>query len=169
MENFIIFRNKEINNNKGNVNENYIYIEGYGGIYIPDYSNVKYNLTENKFLEIYISHGKKFDNKNYIYMIFPNISKENLETYKNYFEILNNDDNIIVIKDKRTNIIEYIFFKSGEFGDLKVDHPCVLIRDKKNIYISDPTHLLEYIVISIGNNKHVIRVYKGLTSTYKIK
>ena len=163
------FGNKEINNNKGNVNENYIYIEGYGGIYIPDYSNVKYNLTEKKFLEIYISHGKKFDNKNYIYMIFPNISKENLETYKNYFEILNNDDNIIVIKDKRTNIIEYIFFKSGEFGDLKVDHPCVLIRDKKNIYISDPTHLLEYIVISIGNNNYVIRVYKGLTSTYKIK
>ena len=33
----------------GNVTDNYIYIENYGGIYLPDYSNVKYNVTDNEF------------------------------------------------------------------------------------------------------------------------
>lgn len=102
-------------------------------------------------------------------MIFPKIKKEDIETYKNYFEILNNDDNVIAIKDKRNNLIEYVFLKKGKCKDLSVDNPCTIIRDGKNIYISDPTHLLNYITISIGNNNYVIRVYKGLTTSFKIK
>ena len=64
---------------------------------------MKYNKTDKQFLELYISHGKKIANENYLYMIFPKIKKEDIEIYKNYFEILNNDDNVIVIKDKRNN------------------------------------------------------------------
>ena len=37
-------------------------------------------------------------------MIFPKIKQEEIETYKNYFDILSNNDNAIAIKDKRTNI-----------------------------------------------------------------
>ena len=148
---------------------NFIYIQNYGGIYIRNYNLVKYNLNDNQFLEIYFSHGKHLINTNYLYMIFPNITQNEMETYKNYFEILNNDDNVIAIKDKRTNIIEYVFLKKGQYKDLKVDNPCTLIRDGNNIYISDPTHLLDYISLSIGNDEYIIRVYKGLTTTFKIK
>ena len=34
----------------GDVNDKYIYIEDYGGIYIPNYKNVKYNKTDKQFL-----------------------------------------------------------------------------------------------------------------------
>ena len=163
------FGKNEITNKMGDVNNNFIYIQNYGGIYIPNYNLVKYNLTDKQFLEIYFSHGKHLTNTNYLYMIFPNITQENIETYKNYFEILNNDDNVVVIKDKRANIIEYVFLKKGQYKDIKVDNPCTLIRDGNNIYISDPTHLLDYISLSIGNDEYIIRVYKGLTTNFKIK
>jgi len=165
----VYFENQEMTGTNGDINKNYIYIEGYGGIYVSNKSNVKYNLTDKQFLEIYISHGKKFTNQNYLYMIFPKIKKEFIEEYKNYFEVLNNDDKVIAIKDKRTEIIEYVFLKSAQIGDLKVDNPCTLIKDKKNIYISDPSHLLNYINVSIGTDNYIIRVYKGLTSFFKIK
>lgn len=163
------FGNQVITDTSGNLNNNFIYIEDYGGIYIPNFSKVKFNLSDKNFLEIYFSHGKKFNNENYLYMIFPKIKQEEIETYKNYFDILSNNDNAIAIKDKRTNITEYVFLKSGQVGDLKVDNPCTLIKNGKDIYISDPTHLLNYITVSIGSDNYIIRVYKGLTSSYTIK
>lgn len=68
-------------------------------------------------------------------MIFPKIKQEEIETYKHFFDILNNDDNAITIKDKRINIIEYVFLKNNQVGDLKVDNPCTSIKDgKDNLY-----------------------------------
>ena len=40
----LYFGDKEITIKTGSVSSNYIYIENYGGIYLPEYTNVKYNI-----------------------------------------------------------------------------------------------------------------------------
>jgi hyaluronate lyase len=73
----LYFGDKEITEKSGKVTDNYIYIENYGGIYVPDYSNVKYKVTDNGFLEIYFEHGKKITNSSYKYFILPKITRIN--------------------------------------------------------------------------------------------
>ena len=63
------FGDKEITDKSGIITSSYIYIENYGGIYIPDYKNARFNLTDKGFLEIYLEHGKKIKKHSYKYYI----------------------------------------------------------------------------------------------------
>ena len=157
--------NKEINNTNGNIDQNWIFIEGYGLIYIEDYKNAKYEITDKKFLELYILHGKNISNSVYSYMIFPNRKKENLNEIKNQIKILENNNIVTAVKNNNLNIIEYIFWKKGELNNIKVNNPCTLIITENYIYVSDPTQKLNFVTISIGNNSYQVRVNKG----YKFK
>ncbi len=67
------FGDKEITDKSGKITSNYIYIENYGGLYIPDYKDARFNLTDKGFLEIYLEHGKKIKNHSYKYYILPKI------------------------------------------------------------------------------------------------
>jgi hyaluronate lyase len=163
------FGDKEINDKIGNVNSNYIYIENYGGIYIPEYNKVKYDITSNNFLEIYIEHGIKIKNEKYAYMIFPKIDKNELKENVDNIEILSNNNIVSAVKNKKLNIIGYIFWQSGKFNNISVDSPCILLIEDGYIYASDPTQKLEYLNVSFGNDYYQLRVEKGYTSKIKIK
>ena len=160
------FGDKEIKDKFGNVNNKNIYIENYGAIYLPDYNKVKFNINNN-FLEIYFNHGKKIENEEYSYMIFPKIEKSEIKDKINNIEILENSELVSAVKNKKLNIIEYVFWKSGKYKDIKVDNPCILIIENDYIYVSEPTQKLNYITISIGNDNYQVRVEKGYTSKIK--
>ena len=159
--------NNEVVNKTGNIYENWIFIEGYGGIYIHDYKNVKYEITDNDFLEIYISHGKNISNAIYSYIIFPNIEKENLNKIKDQIKILVNNNFVTAVKNSYLNIIEYVFWAKGELNNIKVNNPCTLIMTENYIYVSDPTQKLNFVTVSVGNDIYQIRVSKGYTSKVK--
>lgn len=162
------FGEKEINDRIGIVNDNKIYIENYGGIYIPDYEKVKYNITSNNFLEIYFAHGKKIKNEKYAYMIFPKIDKNKFKEAIDNIQILLNDETVTAVENKNLNIIGYVFWKSGKLDNISVDNACTLIIENGYIYVSDPTHKLDYIIVTIGNDEFKVRVDKGYTSNIKI-
>ena len=84
---------------------NYIYIEDYGGIYIPDYKKAFYNVTNNNFLEIYIEHGIKIKNELYKYFIVPKVDKNNFEKIINNFEIISDNNQVIAIMNKKTILL----------------------------------------------------------------
>ena len=155
----------------GKVNSNYIYIENYGGIFIPEFllEKARFNITDKNFLEIYFIHGKKFENENYEYMIFPKIKREEIPNAVINIEILSNNSTVSAVKNKKLNLIEYVFWKSGQLNNIKVDNPCTLIIDNDDIYVTDPTHKLDYVKVSIGNDDYMIRVEKGYTSKIKKK
>ena len=161
------FGDKEIKEKIGKVNAQNIYIENYGGIYIPENNNVKYNITSNNFLEIYFNHGKNIKNENYSYMIFPNIEKDDLEEKIENIEILSNDEVVTAVKNKELNVVEYVFWKDGELDNISVDNPCALIIEKDYIYVSDPTQKLETVNVSIKKEKYEVKVEKGYTSKVK--
>ena len=162
------FGNEEITNKYGSISSNFIYIENYGGIYISDYKNVKYNLTNNGFLEIYFDHGNNITNGTYKYYIFPNIDKDNLEKYFNNFEILCDTVNITVVKNKLNNIIEYIFWEKGAFDKMEVDNPCTIILYENEFYISDPSQKIDIINVNYINVNYKVKLEKGYTFKVKI-
>ena len=164
----LYFEDKIITEKIGNIKSKYIYIENYGGIFVPEFEKVKYSITDNNFLEIYFSHGKKIKNEKYSYMIFPKINKTNLKEYIENIEIIANNDIVSVVKNKKLNVTEYVFWKNGTLGNIKVDNSCTLIIENNYIYVADPSHKLNYITISIGTDKYQIRVEKGYTNKIKI-
>ena len=103
-------------------------------------------------------------------MIFPNLNKNNLKEKNKDFEIIsNNTDVVSAVKNKKLNIVEYVFWKSGQLDNIIVDNPCILIIINDYLYVSETTHKLDYITISIRiEHYQAIRVYKGYTTQIKI-
>ena len=161
--------NQEITEKTGKITDYFIYMENYGGIYIPDYTNTKYNLTDNGFLEIYIEHGKKIKNSSYKYYLLPKIDKNDLENYVNNIQIIKDNNKLTAVKNKSNNIIEYIFWEKGKLDNIEVDNPCTLILNKNELYVSDPSQKLDYITIKIGTDNYIVRVTKGYTNLVKLK
>ena len=162
------FGDNEVIEINGNVNDNYIYIENYGGIYIPDYSNVKYEITDNRFLEIYFAHGQNIKNANYKYYIFPNVDKNNFKNLVSNIEILSDTQNVTAVKNILNNVKEYVFWEKGKFDNIEVDNPCTIILYENEFYISDPSQKLEYINVNIGNENFKVNLRKGYTYNEKL-
>ena len=157
----------EIKDKTGRVNSNYLYIENYGGIYLPKYEKVKYNITNNNFIEIYFEYGKIIQNEEYSYMIFPNMNKNDFNEYINNIEIISNNNMVSAVKNKELNSLEIIFWKNGQLGDIKVDNPCAIIIEEDYIYVSEPAHKFEFINLSIGDKNYQVEVNKGYTTKVK--
>ena len=154
----------------GTVNSNYIYIENFGGIYIRDFFGSKnhFNITDKNFLEIYTSHGKNVVNDFYSYMIFPNIKKEEMTNNILNYRLLENNSTVSAVINRKTNVTQYVFWKSGQLNDIKVDNPCIFIIDNDYIYVSEPTQKLDYINITIGNENYQVKIEKGYTTKIKL-
>ena len=101
-------------------------------------------------------------------MIFPKVDKSKMKENIDNIEILSNNENVSAVKNKKLNVIEYVFWKSGNLDNITVDNPCTLIIENNYIYISDPTHKLDYVNVSIGSNNYQVGVEKGYTSKIKI-
>ena len=156
------FGDEEITDKSGKITSSYIYIENYGGIYIPDYKNARFNLTDNGFLEIYLDHGKKIKNHSYKYYILPKIEKSNFENLVKDVEIIYNTDQLSAVVFKSKKIVELVFWQKGNFNNLAVDNPCtILINNKPELYISDPTQKIEKINVSLEGKAKAANLKDG--------
>ena len=160
----LYFGDKEITIKTGSVSSNYIYIENYGGIYLPEYTNVKYNITNNEYLELYFEHGRKINNASYKYFILPRIERNDLEKYINNIEIISETNKITAIKNKNNNSIGIIFWEKGKIDEIEVDNPCIIIKNTNELFISEPTQKIDYINISFGTNNYKVKLNKGYTT-----
>ena len=118
IENILLDGNVYIDNSKINLttgeyklNSNYIYIENYGTIYIENIADVYYNITDNGFIEIYYKHGIT-DSGNYYYILMPNTELNNANSFVNQFELTNNINNNMSIKNGLNGDIINIDFNS---------------------------------------------------------
>ena len=152
-------------NKNGDVNGKYLYIENYGGIYIPEYNNVKYNITDNNFIEIYFSYGKLIENMNYKYILLPGITKNEFEELVNNFIILSNNEIASVVQNTKTNETQYIFWQKGSYNNVNVEEPCVIIETQSKLYISDPTQKLKKFNIILNNKTYNLEPKNGYTIT----
>ena len=113
-------------------------------------------------MEIYLEHGKKIKKNSYKYYILPKIKKSNFENLVKDVEIVYNNDKLSAVVFKSKKIIELVFWQKGSFNNLVVDNPCtILINNKPELYISDPTQKIETIKVSLEDKTKTANLKDG--------
>lgn len=95
----------------GSIKSNYIFIENYGTIYVSDISGLKYNITDNGFIEIYIDHGQNVSKGSYCYYLMPNINYNDAVNIVNDFNVINTGNEAIITR--KSNSIFAVINYSG--------------------------------------------------------
>lgn len=132
------------------------------------------NQTESKEVQhrevftLGFDHGLTPHNATYAYIVAPGItSAREMNTYqkKNPIEILANTDSMQIVRNKKLNIWQMVFYREGTFRHkditVKVDKACALMlkdicrgdkdicRDNAELYIADPAQSQSRIKVDI--------------------
>ncbi len=125
------------------------------------------NHTESKEMQhrevftLGFDHGTTPHNATYAYIIIPGItSARQMDTYnkKNPVEILVNTDSMQIVRHKKLNIWQMVFYRKGTFTHkeitVKVDKACTLMlkniyQDNAELHIADPAQSQSYVKVDV--------------------
>lgn len=122
------------------------------------------DLVKGRVFKLWIDHGRQPQNASYSYIVIPGISNKQFyqeHPYKD-LKIISNTDTIQAVFSSRLKMLQIVFYQSGTLRTGKetigVNKPCVLMLEKTNtshpaIYIADPTHQLQNILITLNGKK----------------
>ena len=136
-----------------------LYIEKFGGVYLPDASEVCFDrVTNNKvsFLELYFDHGKNFTNTTYAYVLLPTMTEAEISAYSLNpdIELLLNNASVMAVKDNSTGITSYVFWEAGSFSGVTVDKPCTVMVSDTSVAVADPTHKVPSINVTVNGTSY---------------
>ncbi len=146
-----------------------LFIENFGGIYLPTDKTVSFNRTSGdvSFLELYFDHGKKVSDDTYAYVLLPTMSESESLTYSQNpeIEIISNNKSYAAVYDKSSNTTAYVFWSKGSFNGMTVSAPCTVIVSESSIALSDPTQKLNSVTLTLDGKDYVFDgIEKGSTS-----
>ena len=125
------------------------------------------NHTESKEMQhrevftLGFDHGTTPPNATYAYIIIPGItSARQMDTYnkKNPVEILVNTDSMQIVRHKKLNIWQMVFYRKGTFTHkeitVKVDKACTLMlknthQDNAELHIADPAQSQSCVKVDV--------------------
>ena len=125
------------------------------------------NHTESKEMQhrevftLGFDHGTTPHNATYAYIIIPGItSARQMDTYnkKNPVEILVNTDSMQIVRHKKLNIWQMVFYRKGTFTHkeitVKVDKACTLMlknthQDNAELHIADPAQSQSCVKVDV--------------------
>ncbi len=150
-----------------------LYLDGFGGYYFPEDMDVTVcRGGDNKdYLEIVAWHGKDPKDASYAYQILPRMRENELQEY------VKDPDFKILANDKYTQAVEYkdgkkmyVFWAPREFDGFRVSAPCLMMISDGKIYVSDPTHKIPSVTVTIGGKYYVFDLLNkyGATVSKKI-
>lgn len=131
----------------------YISIDGIGGYYFP--VAAKLGTKRGNFLEAWFVHGKNPENATYEYVVLPGMTEREIEAYKDNpdISVLSNTPEIQAVSEKNTGICGYVFRTAGEFNNVSVSAPSVVmvreINGECRVSVADPTHKLTGVTVKI--------------------
>ena len=136
-----------------------LYIEKFGGVYLPDASEVCFDRVTNNnvsFLELYFDHGKNFTNKTYSYVLLPTMTEAEISAYSANpeIEILVNNATVMAVKDKSSGITSYVFWQAGSFNGVTVNKPCTVMVSSSSVAVADPTHKVPDINVTVNGTAY---------------
>ncbi len=135
-----------------------LFLDGFGGYYFPEDMDVTVcKGGKNKdYLEIVAHHGKDPIDASYSYQILPRMSESELENY------VKDPDFKILANDKYTQAVEYkdgkkmyVFWVPRNFDGIRVSAPCMVMIANGKFYVSDPTHRIPKVTITVGGKFYV--------------
>lgn len=145
-----------VNGNSGKISgKKALYIENFGGVYLPSSTEVSFDRVKNNgvsFLELYIDHGKNFSDLTYSYVLLPTMSESEINAYSANpeIEILVNNASVMAVTDRSSGIIAYVFWAAGSFNGVTVDKPCTVMVNATSVAVADPTHKVPNINVTVN-------------------
>ncbi|MBP7373509.1 MAG: hypothetical protein KA876_00310 [Prevotella sp.] len=104
-----------------------------------------------------LSHGVKPRNDTYAYAVIPNCN----EVREPWYTILQNSDTLQAVSSKDNSLSYIVFYKAGNIttpsGIISVDKPCMLMHHNNQYYVSDPSHRLDQVAITINGHQYFVR------------
>ena len=125
------------------------------------YSFGSKELEHKEVFSLYIPHGIRPANETYSYIVVPSVTETELKAYSEQppVQILSNTSAVQAVRNSRQNVTEIVFHQAGSFkvGDitLTVDRPCLMLCNKSEIWVSDPTTKLTDVKVSILRNGNI--------------
>ena len=157
-----------IEEKSGIVDANIIYIENYGGIYFPNYENVKYNITDKDFLEIYIEHGLKIENKDYAYRLLPNVNKIDIASIAKKF-VFTQTDNVSMVE--YNDIVGFVMWPGSEsykIKNMEFKNQGVGIIKNNTVILASPDRISKIQAI-IDSKEYIFDLVNKVSVSIKIK
>lgn len=113
--------------------------------------------AEGSVFSIYIDHGKDPDSRKYAYCIYPEVDAGQMEKriVHSKIRIVSNSETVQAIRFRK-NLLAVFYapgiLKVDDKTTIEVDVPCLLIINKQEIRVSDPTHESTNANISISGH-----------------
>lgn len=114
---------------------------------------------------IWLNHGQNPQNQSYSYIVHPNAEQKQMaKIIRNHKTIIiSNTKNVQAIKHKKS--IQAVFYSKGVLNfnktSISVDSPCLLMYDKKQIWVSDPLQNATEITIKINDKPYTFQMPQG--------
>lgn len=129
----------------------------------PTYNDIP---TEGDVFSIYIDHGKNPRAGSYAYVIYPNVKALNVKKTiaKSKSKILSNTNTVQAVQNSGS--VMAVFYKAGKLKIddktiIEVDAPCLLMRNKQEIRVSDPLHTAISVSITINGKNYLAQLPQG--------
>ncbi|MCQ2431408.1 MAG: polysaccharide lyase 8 family protein [Clostridia bacterium] len=131
-----------------------LYMEGLGGIYLPEKTVIEYKQSD--FCELVISHGANIADASYEYVILPGTDESTSAAYavQPDIEILSDTASVMAVRDTSTGMTGYIFWEAGNFDGVTVSAPCTVLVTDGRIAASDPTQKLKAADITLDGKTY---------------
>ncbi|MBP3413284.1 MAG: hypothetical protein J6K89_08490 [Oscillospiraceae bacterium] len=114
--------------------------------------------TKISFFELWLSHGQKPVNETYSYIMLPEKTAEETQSYSANPDItvLEATDKLHVVKENTLGITAIVFWRAGSYGGITVDRPMIVMVQEQDgkytISVSDPTQKLQSGRITINRS-----------------
>ena len=125
--------------------------------------------NNQSFFCIDVEHGENPTDATYAYVIIPYAGAEKLDTYvKNPdVEILSNTKAVQAVFEKGLNIKCYAFHEAANVKDVSADAPCLVTLTGNTVAVSDPTHELEKLTVTVAAELNVTEMAANMSVAVK--
>ncbi len=126
----------------------YVFL-GEAKTYVHRYTQEEANAQD--FFEVRIEHGKNPADATYAYAILPYASDEKLAEYAKLpdIEIIENSARVQAVRENTLGITAYAFHEAVACCGVAVSEPCILSVSADTVALSDPTHELDSITVTV--------------------
>ncbi|MFA5562381.1 MAG: polysaccharide lyase family 8 super-sandwich domain-containing protein [Eubacteriales bacterium] len=151
-------------------NVDYITLERFGGYYFPDSPTLtmldKKGLSNDHYLQLWVSHGQQPKAAQYLYVMLPEMSETEVAAYAATpdIQVLRNDNLISAVKETTLGKTGYAFwyaYSDSFYDGLKTASPCTVLKTENengtlSFHVSDPSHRLREVVLTLDGVYDVV-------------
>ncbi|MBR2432537.1 MAG: polysaccharide lyase 8 family protein, partial [Clostridia bacterium] len=139
----------------GSAKAKYMHFTNMGGYVFDGATEVKYKKYTNthSFLEITVSHGVSPTNGSYFFVYLPTATDAETKAYSESLSeritVISQTDAVHAVRDNDIGVTGYVFYEAGSCNGVTVSAPCIVMVSEDSVSVSDPTHKLDSITVSV--------------------